>query len=139
LTDVETGHFEYVTGTHRQQHPHNVSDGEVSRFDPARIVRMRGPAGTAFLFDTSGIHRQSEPILQQRRAIFYNYHDPSIPLQAEDVAYYRYHPLLLNAAFLGGLSEEDARVLGFGDRSHYIHAFRRQERFPWLQGFFSMA
>jgi hypothetical protein len=139
LTDVESGHFEYVTRTHRQRHPQNVPDEEVARFDPARIAQMRGPAGTAFLFDTSGIHRQSEPILEERRAIFYNYHDPGVPLQAEDVAYYRYHPLLLNAAFLGGLSDEDARILGFGDRSHYVHAFHRQVRFPWLQGFFSVA
>jgi len=138
LTDVETGHFEYVTRTHRQQHPRNVSDEEVARFDPVRIARMRGPAGTAFMFDTSGIHRQSEPILQERQALFYNYHDPGVPLQAEDVAYYRYHPLLLNAAFLGGLSGEDSRILGFGDRSHYIHAFQRQPRFPWLQGLFSV-
>jgi hypothetical protein len=139
LTDVESGHFEYVTRTHRQQHPKNVSDEVVARFDPARIARMRGPAGTAFLFDTSGIHRQSEPVLKERRAIFYNYHDPGVPLQAEDVAYYRYHPLLLNAAFLGGLSNEDARVLGFGDRSHYVHAFRRHERFPWLQNVVTLA
>jgi hypothetical protein len=39
--------------------------------------------GTAFLFETSGIHGQSWPILEPRHAVFYNYHDPSIPLQEE--------------------------------------------------------
>jgi hypothetical protein len=136
LTDVDSGYFEYITRTHRQQHPRVVSREEIGSFDPARIARLRGPAGTAFLFDTSGIHRQSEPILKERMAIFYNYHDPAIPLQAEDVAYYRYHPLLLNAAFLGGLTDEDDRILGFGDKSQYIPAFRRQPRFPWLQEVF---
>ena len=56
-----------------------------------------------------------------------------MPLQAEDVNYYRYHPLILNAAFLGDFSEEDRRILGFGDRSHYIHAFERKVRFPLFQ------
>ncbi len=37
---------------------------------------------------------------------FYCYHDPALPLQQEDIEYGRYHPLLLNAAFLGGLSSE---------------------------------
>ena len=65
------------------------------------------------------------PILEKRRAVFYGYHDPAVPLQAEDVEYYRYHPLLLNAAFLGGLSEEDQRILGFGDRRNYQEHFVR--------------
>ena len=30
---------------------------------------------------------------------------------------YRYHPLILNAAFLGNLSEEDQRILGFGEKA----------------------
>jgi hypothetical protein len=137
LTDVESGHFEYVRGTHRRQHPRLVADEEVARFNPSQTTRMRGPAGTAFLFDTSGVHRQSEPILEERWAIFYNYHDSRVPLQAEDVAYYRYHPLILNAAFLGNLDDEDARILAFGDKSHYVHAFQRRQRFPWLHRLFS--
>ena len=71
------------------------------------------------LFDTSGAHRQGIPILEPRQAIFLNYHDPAVPLQAEDVEYYRYHPLLLNAAFLGDLTPEDTRILGFGNKTHY--------------------
>jgi len=40
------------------------------------------------------------------------------------------------AAFLGGLSPEDQRILGFGDKSHYIHAFQRRLRFPRLHRLF---
>ena len=139
LTDVESGEFQYVRGSHRQQHPTSVADAWVESVDPARIEKLRGPAGSAFLFDTTGVHQQSTPILEDRLAVFYCYHDTRIPLQPEDVAYHRYHPLLLNAAFLGGLGEEDRRVLGFGDRSHYIHAFRRAERYPWLQQAFRLS
>jgi hypothetical protein len=139
LTDVKSGEFQYVRGSHRQQHPRNVSDAWVQTLDMSRVERMPGPAGTAFLFDTSGVHRQATPILEDREAIFYAYHDPTIPLQAEDIAYHRYHPLLLNAAFLGDLSAEDRRVLGFGDKTHYIHAFEHAERFPWLQRAFAAA
>jgi hypothetical protein len=89
-----------------------------------------GPAGTAFLFDTSGIHRQSIPILEPRQAIFCNYHDASVPLQQEDIDYYRYHPLLLNAAFLGGLSAEDYRVLGFGEKANYQPGYARTPSQP---------
>ena len=89
------------------------------------MVEFLGPAGTAVLFDTSGIHRQGVPILKARDAIFLNYHDPAIPLQTEDVEYYRYHPLLLNAAFLGGLTPEDTRILGFGEKTHFQPGFTR--------------
>src|ERR1041385_2813775 len=77
------------------------------------------------MFDTSIIHRQSIPLLEPRQAIFYAYHDPSILLQQDDINYYRYHPLLLNAAFLGDLSAEDQRILGFGDKRNYQPAFVR--------------
>jgi phytanoyl-CoA dioxygenase PhyH len=139
LTDVTSGEFQYVRGTHRQLHPSNVSDDFVHSLDLSRVVRMTAPAGTGFLFDTSGIHRQAHPIVEQRDAVFYAYHDPSVPLQPEDVAYHRYHPLLLNAAFLGNLSAEDQRILGFGDKTHYIHAFEHADRFPGLQRAFSAA
>ena len=133
LTDVETGAFNYLKGTHGQIHPRLHSEAEVERqYAGAELVRATGKAGTAILFDTSGIHRQEYPILDRRHAIFLNYHDPSVPLQDEDVRYYRYHPLLLNAAFLGGLTEEDCRILGFGNKTNYIRAFERQ---PNHEGF----
>ena len=125
LTDVRTGAFHYLVGSQRKQHPRMLKPGEVDPLDPG-IVQMVGTSGTAFLFDTSGTHRQGTPILEPRNAIFYNYHDPSVPLQQDNRDFYRYYPLLLNAAFLGGLSQEDQRILGFGNKTNYIPAFERR-------------
>ena len=136
LTDVETGFFEYIKGSHQKQAPHSVPDRQLGDIPASVIAQVKGPAGTGFLFDTSGIHRQTVPILQPRCAVFYAYHDPSVPLQKEDLDYYRYHPLLLSAAFLGNLSNEDCRILGFGDKRNYLHAFSRRSKRPRLQGIF---
>jgi hypothetical protein len=136
LTDVQSGFFEYVKESHRKQAPHPVPDRQLDDTHVSMIVQVKGPAGTGFLFDTSGIHRQTVPILEARSALFYNYHDPSLPLQKEDVDYYRYHPLLLNAAFLGNLSAEECRILGFGDQRNYFHAFSRRQKYPRLRGAF---
>jgi hypothetical protein len=133
LTDVNSGFFEYLKGTHRKEAPRQFLNKEVEHILPSQVLQVRASAGSAFLFDTSGVHRQSVPILQQRDAVFYNYHDPSIPLQEEDVKYYRYHPLLVNTAFLGNLSAEDCRILGFGNKQNYVHAFVRRPRHPRLQ------
>jgi len=136
LTDVETGFFEYIKGSHQKQAPHPVPDRQLDDIPASMIAQVKGPAGTGFLFDTSGIHRQTVPILQPRCAVFYAYHDPSVPLQKEDLDYYRYHPLLLNAAFLGNLSNEDCRILGFGDKRNYFQAFSRRQKHPRLHGIF---
>jgi hypothetical protein len=80
------------------------------------------------MFDTSAVHRQSIPILEPRQAVFFGYHNPSIALQPDDIAYYRYHPLLLNAAFLGNLSLEDHRILGFGNKTNFQPAFQRADK-----------
>lgn len=130
LTDVRTGAFNFIKGSHDKQHPRQVKNHEVEHFQAAEFAELTGSAGTAFLFDTSGIHRQGVPMLEPRQAIFYNYHDPRVRLQQEDVSYYRYHPLLLNAAFLGDLSSEDQRILGFGNKTNYQPAFERQARIP---------
>jgi len=133
LTDVNSGAFNYIKGSHRKQHPRMVKDSELSSVSRDQRIELLGPAGTAFLFDTSGIHRQGMPMLEDRQAIFYNYHDPSVPLQREDVEYYRYHPLILNAAFLGGLTMEDQRILGFGRKTNYQAAFERIPKHKFLQ------
>lgn len=127
LTDVSSGAFNFIKGTHQKQHPHNLKRDEVSSLPLSELIEVKGEAGTAFMFDTSIIHRQGIPMLEPRQAIFYAYHDPGVRLQQEDIDYYRYHPLLLNAAFLGDLSEEDQRVLGFGDKRNYQPAFVRQD------------
>jgi hypothetical protein len=132
LTDVETGFFEYVKGTHQHEAPRYYKNAEVGSNVQGEIVQAKGPAGTAVLFDTSGVHRQSVPILQQRHAVFYNYHDPSIPLQSSDIKGNRYHPLLLNAALLGNLDDEERRVLGFGDTRNHRPLYARPSRTPRL-------
>jgi Phytanoyl-CoA dioxygenase (PhyH) len=128
LTDVRSGAFNFIKGTHQKQHPHNLKRDEVNALPLSELVELKGDAGTIFMFDTSIIHRQSIPMLEPRQAIFYAYHDPGVVLQKEDVAYYRYHPLLLNAAFLGDLSEEDQRILGFGDKRNFQPAFVREDQ-----------
>lgn len=128
LSDVRSGGFNYIKGTHRKQHPRLVKNSEVNQYSCSQIEELYGPAGTAFLFDTSGIHRQSVPMLEERRACFFNYHDPNIALQKEDLDAYRYHPLLLNAAFLGNLSEQDTRILGFGNKTNFKPAFVRSRK-----------
>ena len=130
LTDVRSGAFQYIKGTHRRAHPRVYKTAEVSSYSGDRIVEVLAPAGTAVLFDTTGIHRQAIPVLEPRQAVFYDYHDPRISLQAEDVRYNRYHPLLLNAAFLGDLSDEDRRILGFGDKTQFVLGFHRKPANP---------
>ncbi len=136
LTDVETGHFSYIKGTHRNNHHRHWSDREVAHLSD-RIAHVRGRAGTTFLFDTAGIHRQSSPVLKPRRVVFFNYHDSRVPLQEIDVKAYRYHPLILNAAFLGDISAEDQRILGFGNRNTFQRARHPELRHRRLAGAYS--
>jgi hypothetical protein len=130
LTDVRTGAFNYIKGSHRQQHPRILTKQEVNDLPTSRLVQLTGPAGTAFMFDSSGIHRQGMPILEPRQALFFNYHDPQVSLDQENITYYRYHPLILNAAFLGNLSAEDQRILGFGNKTNFQPAFEQPARTP---------
>ena len=130
LTDVRTGAFNYIKGSHRQQHPRILKKDEVDELPTSRLVELTGPAGTAFLFDTSGVHRQGMPILEPRQAIFLCYHDPQVSLEQDNYTYYRYHPLILNAAFLGNLSAEDQRILGFGNKVNFQPAFEQTARIP---------
>lgn len=128
LTDVKSGAFNYIRGSHRKEHPRAVRNIEVEDVPASEIATMDSPAGTVFLFDTSGIHRQGVPILEPRQACFYNYHYPDVKLEQESIDSYRYHPLLLNAAFLGGIGAEEMRILGFGRKTNYIHAYERKSR-----------
>jgi hypothetical protein len=138
LTDVRSGAFTYILGSHQKQHPQYVRNAEVELRNDLQVVEVLGSAGTAFLFDTSGIHRQNVPILEQRQALFYDYHDPSVALEPNNVNY-RYHPLLLNAAFLGGLSADDQRFLGFGNKQNYIPAHVKPAKHTTLQRAFTVA
>jgi Phytanoyl-CoA dioxygenase (PhyH) len=133
LSDVQSGAFQYIKKSHQQRAPFHLQRSDVAALPLADMAEFLGPAGSAVLFDTSGIHRQGIPILAPRQAVFLNYHDLSVPLQQEDVEYYRYHPLLLNAALLGNLTAADTRILGFGDRAHYQPGFVRKNSHPLFQ------
>lgn len=116
LTDVESGHFSYIAGTHRHTGPsRHWTEAEVAPL-AAQRRDMLGPAGSAFLFDTAGIHRQTTPVLKPRNVLFLNFHDPAVRIQPLDVEHGRYRPLLLNAAFLPEMDADDRRILGFGAR-----------------------
>ncbi len=130
LTDVRSGAFNFIKGSHHKEHPRDLKKKEVKELDSSQLIELTGPAGTAFMFDTSAVHRQGLPMLEARQAVFFGYHDPSIPLQHEDVITYRYHPLLLNAAFLGNLSDEDRRILGFGNKINFVQGFVRHDQPP---------
>lgn len=134
LTDVRSGAFNYIKATHRRAHPRRIRTADLPEVPASQLVQLAGPAGTAFLFDTSGIHRQGVPMLEPRHVVFFNYHDPAVRLRKDDIEGNRYHPLLLNAAFLGDLSEEDQRILGFGDKTNYVPAFERAPRYARLHG-----
>jgi len=138
LTDVNSGAFNYIRGSHRQQAPHPIRTADLPEVPESQIEVLNGPAGSAFMFDTSGIHRQSVPMLEPRHALFYNYHDPDVRLSPEDIAGDRYHPLLLNAAFLGNLTAEDQRILGFGNKTNFIPAFERPSNHKVLHSLFSI-
>jgi hypothetical protein len=137
LTDVRSGHFDYIRGSHRLQAPHPIRTVDLPEVPDSQIEKLIGPAGSAFMFDTSGIHRQSVPMLEPRHALFYNYHDPDVQLSPEDIESDRYHPLLLNAAFLGNLTAEDERILGFGDKANFIPAYERPTKHKTLHALFS--
>ena len=136
LTDVRSGAFNYIRGSHRKQHPRPVPNVELKDLSSSEVVEMMGAAGSAFMFDTSGIHRQGVPMLERRHAVFYNYHDPQIRLQEGDRTFYRYHPLVLNAAFLGDLSADDQKLLGFGNKANFIPAYVRPAKLPLLYNVF---
>src|SRR4030095_11884966 len=63
LSDVRSGAFNYMKGTHRKQHPRPIRNSEIAEMPSAKIVEVSGKAGTAILFDTSGIHRRGGPML----------------------------------------------------------------------------
>ena len=139
LTDVESGHFSYIAGSHRPA-------GPARHWRPAEVAPllsrrrdMLGKAGTAFLFDTAGIHRQTTPVLTPRNVLFLNFHDPAVRIQPLDKSYGRYRPLLLNAAFLPEMDADDRRILGFGNMkgeaaAQCIVGRSDVRRYPYLHG-----
>jgi hypothetical protein len=68
LTDVRSGAFNFIKGSHHKQHPRDLKRKEVRDLPLSQLVELTGPAGTAFMFDTSAIHRQGLPMLEARLA-----------------------------------------------------------------------
>ena len=116
LSDVNSGEFHYIRGTQGQRRHAHFSDEDVHEMSERRI-EMKASAGTAFLFDVSGIHRQAIPILEDRDVVFFVYNDPETPLQEVDVRARRYRPLMLRASDIGGLTTGQSDLLGIGNRA----------------------
>lgn len=77
LTDVDAGSgpHNYVPGTHRDRMPlrlRRYSDAEVARAHGASI-EITGPAGTAFVIDTKGIHKGAPPLSRPRLVLVVQY------------------------------------------------------------------
>lgn len=120
LSDVRSGQFRYLKQSHVSGQPPSAqpanhwNDAEVAA-KGGEIVDCYGPAGTMILFDTSGIHRQSSPVLDDRDIVFFNYHHPGTPLQQLDVIYGRYAPLAMTPDVLSGCDTRQLQVLGMRD------------------------
>ncbi len=125
LTDVKSGYFQYLKGTQGKKLAvgYGYSPAEVAELPMGSMEEFPAQAGTVIAFDTSGAHRQAIPILEKRNAYFLVYHDPRVPLEHESYVSNRYHPLTLNAAFLGKLTPRHMQLLGFGDTSQYQPSF----------------
>ena len=113
LSDVTSGAFAYAPGTHGQRRHRHYSEAEVDAFERDPVV-FNAPAGTAIIFDVSGVHRQTVPVLTERDAVFLVYHDPKVALQPDDVMAARYRPAVVPVDALDGMSHEQLRLLGVG-------------------------
>lgn len=126
LSDVNSGEFQYLRGTHGQRRHKHFSVRELGD-KLERRTSMRATAGTAFLFDVSGIHRQAIPILEERDVVFFVYNDPAVRIQELDERARRYRPLQLCASHLGALSPRQHALLGIGNGALERAAARPEE------------
>lgn len=131
LSDVQSGAFQYLRGSQGQR-PVHWSDERAQRWSGG-MAHVTGEAGTMFVFDSSGVHRQECPVLQERDAVFFVYHDPAVPLQAEDVRANRYHAARVGVEALGGLSVEQLELLGLGRQELVDSSWRYQSPRPRLE------
>jgi hypothetical protein len=131
LSDVTTGAFQYRLGSHKKHRPRHWTDEGAN--DEGPLKGVLGPAGTVFLFDSSGVHRQETPIVTARDAAFLVFHDPDVPLQSDDLVADRYHPLIVNTASLSDLDAEQLRSLGVGTRALQRRGYQPPPRSPALQ------
>ncbi len=119
LTDVNSGSFSYLKGSHKsvKSNPNILHEHFNDAFieqQKENIIYANGPAGTVVIFDTSGIHCQSSPNLSPRNAVFYAYHSPTVVIDASELEYGRYGPLLINNAIIDdSFTIDDLKIIGF--------------------------
>src|SRR5258708_12663599 len=63
LTDVKSGAFKFVKGSHRKKHPRNLDKTEVRDLPLADVLELAAAAGTVFIFHPPPIPPQTIPIL----------------------------------------------------------------------------
>ncbi|MGJ8670454.1 MAG: phytanoyl-CoA dioxygenase family protein [Oceanococcus sp.] len=138
LSSAASGQFRYLQGSHLKNLRHgHWSDAQVAELAHP-ILDMYGEAGTAFLFDTSGIHRQASPVLKPRHVVFFNFHDPATPLLSDETAYGRYQAPMLKVSMLPLLSERQQSLLGIGRESANSELPIQHRRFRGLHRYISI-
>ena len=138
LSDVSSGSFSYIKGTHKSVKPDPVllhehfKDSFVEKYKKD-IVYANGKAGTVIIFDTSGIHCQSSPNLTPRDAVFYTYNAPAISIDASELEYGGYGPLLVSNAMIDEtFTVDDLKILGFFQKEFGSMGQQRLTRNPIL-------
>src|SRR5262249_52114920 len=83
LTDVKSGAFAYLSGSHRKHVPHLLSKSEREAIRPEDVLEFLGPAGTAGLVGTPRIPRPGGPVVGPRPAGVPEHPDPTGALHHE--------------------------------------------------------
>src|SRR5712692_3634659 len=68
LTDVRSGPFTFVKGSHQKQHPRDLKKSEFKNLPASQLIEIRGQAGTAFMFDTSAIRSEERRVGKECRS-----------------------------------------------------------------------
>jgi hypothetical protein len=138
LTDVDSGSFAYIKGSHVnvKRDPHilheHYTDEFLKKYEDDKVFAT-GKAGTVVIFDTAGIHCQSSPNLLPRNAVFYTYHSPEVHIDPSELEYGRYGPLLIsNYVIDDTFTVEDLRVLGFFQKEYGSRGTQELTRYPIL-------
>lgn len=138
LTDVTSGSFSYVKGSHvniksnpQVLHEH-FSNAFLETYKKDMVFAL-GKAGTVVIFDTAGVHCQNNPNLSPRHAAFYTFNTPDVRLDASEVEYGRYGKLLINNTFVDDTATlEDLKFLGFFQKKSARKTTIESIRFPTL-------
>ena len=138
LTDVSSGSFSYIKGTHNSVksnpdilHEH-FNDQFLEPYKENKIFAL-GKAGTVVIFNTAGIHCQNSPNLLPRNAAFYTFHSPEIQIDQSEMEYNRYEPLLISNEFIDDtFTMSDLKMLGFFQKPAASTRAHKLIRYPVL-------